>query len=119
MRCLFIWEDFHAFIYSNVRNIVVHPVFFRKQMKAKNLAMYGELQPDAQRAGVKIALENMWGWDRRRNTICKNVCSDAGSLAEYYDALDPAFFTVCLDLGHVGLVGEYEAQTIKRLGQSV
>ena len=99
-----------------IPHIVVHPVVFKKQMKAKNLAMYHALQPAAERAGVKIALENMWGRDDRRNVITKNVCSDAQSLAEYYDALDPERFTVCLDLGHVGLVGDYEAETIRRLG---
>lgn len=99
-----------------VRNIVVHPVVFQKQMKKKNLDMYRELEPVARRAGVKIALENMWGWDTRRNIICKNVCSDAKGLAEYYDSLDPDVFTVCLDIGHIGLVGDYEAPTIRKLG---
>ena len=99
-----------------VRNIVVHPVVFKKQMKAKNLTMYRELQSAAQKAGVRIALENMWGRDNRRNVICKNVCSDAESLAEYFDALDPDLFSVCLDLGHIGLVGDYEVGTIKKLG---
>ena len=100
----------------HVRNIIVHPVVFKKQMKKKNLDMYRELQPTAERAGVKIALENMWGWDDRRCIITKNVCSDAQGLAEYCDALDPDRFTVCLDVGHVGLVGDYEADTIRRLG---
>ena len=99
-----------------VRNIVVHPVVFKKQMKAKNLTMYRELQSAARKAGVRIALENMWGRDSRRNVICKNVCSDAESLAEYFDALDPDLFSVCLDLGHIGLVGDYEVGTIKKLG---
>ena len=99
-----------------IPHIIVHPVVFKKQMKAKNLAMYEELRPVAERAGVKIALENMWGWDDRRNIITKNVCSDAKGLADYYDALDPDRFTVCLDIGHVGLVGDYEADTIRRLG---
>lgn len=99
-----------------VRNIIVHPVVFKKQMKKKNLDMYHELEPVARKAGVKIALENMWGWDGRRDIICKNVCSDAESLADYADALDPDVFTVCLDIGHIGLVGDYEAPTIKKLG---
>ena len=100
----------------DIPNIVVHPVVFKKQMKAKNLDMYHELQPVAERSGVKIALENMWGWDSRRDIICKNVCSDARGLASYYDDLDPDVFTVCLDIGHVGLVGDYEVPTIKKLG---
>ncbi|MBQ6118689.1 MAG: sugar phosphate isomerase/epimerase [Clostridia bacterium] len=99
-----------------VRNIIVHPVVFQRQMKKKNLDMYRELEPIARKAGVRIALENMWGWDNRRNIICKNVCSDAQGLADYVDALDPDVFTVCLDIGHVGLVGDYEAKTIRQLG---
>lgn len=100
----------------DVRNIVVHPVVFKRQMKKKNLDMYRELEPVARKAGVKIALENMWGWDGRRDIICKNVCSDAAGLADYADALDPDVFTVCLDIGHIGLVGDYEVPTIKKLG---
>lgn len=99
-----------------IKSIVVHPVFFSKQLKENNLAMYNSLLPVAKSAGVKIALENMWGWDDRRRTITKNVCSDADSLADYADALDPAWFTVCLDIGHIGLVGEYEKETILKLG---
>ena len=100
----------------DVRNIIVHPVVFQKQMKKKNLDMYHELEPVARKVGVKIALENMWGWDNRRDIICKNVCSDAQGLADYVDALDHDVFTVCLDIGHVGLVGDFEVPTIKKLG---
>lgn len=99
-----------------VENIVVHPVFFPENKKEQNLAMYNELGEYAKRCGVKIALENMWGRDSRRNAIAPNVCSVAKELAEYYDALDPNRFTVCLDLGHVGLVGEYEDAFIRELG---
>ena len=101
---------------AGVKNIVVHPVVFAENEKEKNLEMYHALQEDAARAGVRIAVENMWGFDQRRGVITKNVCSDAAALAEYADALDPAYFTVCLDIGHVGLVGEYEADTIRALG---
>jgi sugar phosphate isomerase/epimerase len=31
-------------------------------------------------------------------------------------ALDPEWFTVCLDIGHIGLVGDYEKDTILALG---
>ena len=65
---------------------------------------------------IKIALENMWGRDPRTNVIVPNVCSVAAELADYADALDPDWFTVCLDIGHIGLVREYEAPFIKYLG---
>lgn len=99
-----------------IRNLIVHPVAFPDHQKERNIEMYLSLAPYAKRAGVKIALENMWGRDSRRGVICKNVCSDGAELAEYADALPADLFTVCLDIGHVGLVGEYEYETIKTLG---
>lgn len=98
------------------KNIVVHPVFFPENKKENNLKMYNELLPTAKKAGVKIALENMWGRDPRMRTIVANVCSTAQELSEYVDALDPDWFTVCLDIGHIGLIREYEAPFIRALG---
>ena len=66
--------------------------------------------------GIKIALENMFGHDDRRHVMLANVCSYGEQLAEYYDALDPRYFTVCLDLGHSGLVGDDAAHAIRALG---
>ncbi len=101
---------------AGVKNIVVHPVFFPENKKEQNLQLYNELLPYAKKAGVKIALENMWGRDPRMKTIIPNVCSTAQELAEYVDALDPDWFTVCLDIGHIGLVREYEVPFIHALG---
>ena len=101
---------------AGVKNIVVHPVVFPENQKENNLKMYNELLPHAKKAGVKIALENMWGRDPRRGCIMPNVCSVASELADYVDSLDEEWFTVCLDIGHVGLVGEYEGDFIRELG---
>ena len=101
---------------AGVKTIVVHPVFFPENKKKRNLRLYNDLLPTAKKAGVKIALENMWGRDRRMNAIVPNVCSVAEELAEYVDALDPEWFTVCLDIGHIGLIREFEAPYIRTLG---
>lgn len=101
---------------AGVKNIVVHPVVFGENNKRDNIKMYNELLDTAKEAGVKIALENMWGRDPRRGYIMPNVCSTAEELADFCDALDPEWFTVCLDIGHVGLVGEFEAPFIRTLG---
>lgn len=58
----------------------------------------------------------MFGHDDRRHVMLANVCSYGEQLAEYYDALDPRYFTVCLDLGHSGLVGDDAAHAIRALG---
>lgn len=101
---------------AGVKNIVVHPVYFDENKKENNLKLYNELLPYAKAAGVKIALENMWGRDKRSDVIVPNVCSVASELADYADSLPSEWFTVCLDIGHVGLVHEYEAPFIKELG---
>ena len=99
-----------------VKNIIIHPVYYAEDKKERYLCMYNELLPFAKAAGVRIALENMWDRDRKRGYIVHCVCSSPEEMSEYYDALDPQWFTVCLDIGHIGLVGEDEALFIEKLG---
>lgn len=104
-----------------VKNIVIHPVFFPGNCKEKNIEMYSTLVPVAKNSGVRIAVENMWGHDNKRGYIVPNVCSVPADLADYYDTLEelyPGVFTVCLDLGHCGLVGEDPADFIRALGRN-
>ena len=84
--------------------------------KQFNIDFYNSLKPLCEEFGTKIALENMFGHDDRRHVMLANVCSYGEQLAEYYDALDPRYFTVCLDLGHSGLVGDDAAHAIRALG---
>ena len=96
--------------------IIVHPVAFKENQFEKNIAMYNELLPYAKAAGVKIALENMWGRDPETKKIIPNVCSTAEDFPRYVDALPREYFTACLDLGHCGLVGDDAANMIRALG---
>lgn len=95
---------------------VVHPVQFKENQIEKNMELYHKLEPYAADYGVKIALENMWGWDDVQNRIVPNVCSLAPEFNEYVDSLDPENFTACLDLGHCGLVGSDAASMIREMG---
>lgn len=101
--------------------IVIHPIAYTRpgdEQKAFNFELYRSLEPVALEYGTKIALENMWGRDSRRDYIVPNVCSYAKDLCEYYDGLNnPKAFTVCLDLGHCGLVGEEPDDAIRILGR--
>lgn len=109
------------------KQIVVHPIDTRVDptidQKQFNIDFYNALIPDIKASGCKVALENMWGHPLPDNgvrpaPIVPNVCSLGKDLAEYYDALDPACFTVCLDIGHSGLVGEAASDAIRALGGS-
>ncbi len=98
--------------------MVVHPFFLRDPAEKKhaNFDFYRKLQPHCAEFGVRVALENMWGWDAVKEKIIPNVCSTGESFAEYLDMLDSRYFTACLDLGHCGLVGEKAAGMIRALG---
>lgn len=100
------------------RIIVVHPTCISRadEMKQYNLDFYRRLQPYCEKLGVKVALENMWGRDKVTGRICPNVCSTGKELCGYIDELDSRYFTVCLDLGHCGLVGEDAADMVRTVG---
>jgi len=100
------------------KSIVVHPIDSpgEERQKALNLSFFENLQPLCVRYGIKIALENMWSYDRSKKKFLPNVCSTGDMFVEYLNMLDPRYFTACLDLGHCGLVGEDAAQMVRQLG---
>ena len=95
---------------------VVHPVQFSSNQKEQNMELYHKLEPYAADYGVKIALENMWGWNDETKKIVPNVCSVASEFNDYFDSLNTKNFTTCLDLGHCGLVGDDAASMIREMG---
>ena len=104
------------------KQVIVHPIWFRNDTPAvqmeKNLALYEPYGALAKKCGIKIAIENMWGCLRDcPDKICANVCSTAEELNAYADALG-AQYTVCLDLGHAGLVNETADKMIRKIGKS-
>lgn len=102
----------------NAKICVVHPVYFSDNKKERNMELYHRLEPYARDFGVKIALENMWGWDNDSKKCIPNVCSVAYEFNDFYDSLNPDNFTTCLDLGHCGLVGESAGDMIREIGHN-
>ena len=105
---------------AGAKQIIVHPIAYPgggEAQKQFNFEFYRSLESTALDWGIKVALENMWGHDSKRGYIIPNVCSFGSELAEYYDGLgNPDAFTVCLDLGHSGLIGEEAQEAIRALG---
>ncbi len=98
--------------------IVVHPIVCPPQVdqKAYNMEFFRSLLPLCRRFHICVALENMWGTDKRRGCIIPNVCSFGRDLAEYVDELGDEHFTACLDVGHSAIVGEEPSDAIRALG---
>lgn len=102
-----------------VKNIVVHPTDFGKGSEENlklNAEYYNRLQPYCKETGVKIAVENMFGRDKLRGYICPNICSLGNEFNKMMDMLDPEYFTVCIDIGHAGLVGTTAPELIREIG---
>ena len=109
-----------------VKTMVVHPVtrgpYLGHEMEhfEMNMQFYSSLIPLARNTGVKIGIENMWGMHPKAKRIIDSVCSSPGELALYYDTLnDPEAFTVCLDIGHVGVTMREPEDAIRTLGSRI
>lgn len=101
---------------------VVHPIHHleykghEEEMFEENMRFYRSLLPYAKEYDLKIALENMWQYEKKRKIISYDVCSQAVEFARYIDALDDEHFVACLDVGHCGLIGEEAQDAIRILG---
>lgn len=90
--------------------VVVHPYTLRgeydyEKQKEINMSLFNRLLPYCKKFGVKIALENMWGWDSSAKRVTKAACSTAEEFKDYLDSLDKDYFTACVDIGHGEMEG--------------
>lgn len=110
--------------FLGVSQVVVHPFKTpagesREAVKEANARFYGSLAETAQKAGVRVAVENVWDWNDYSKVDRKMIpigCADAEEMAELIDRLGTELFTVCLDIGHCGLVGFRAEDAIRTLG---
>lgn len=82
---------------------VIHPKSFGTP--EENAEMYFGLLPFAKDHGVKIATENMWGWDAKNNHAAFASCATAEDFNANLDAVNDDFFVACLDIGHAEMRG--------------
>jgi sugar phosphate isomerase/epimerase len=80
--------------------------------------MYWELLPFAKECGVKIATENMWGWDDTLDQSSFAACATSESFLEHLELVNDDHFVACLDLGHAEMRGSGSgaANMIRALG---
>jgi len=96
---------------------VIHPKSFGTP--EENAEMYLGLLPFAKDHGVKIATENMWGWDSKNNHAAFASCATAEDFNANLDAVNDDFFVACLDIGHAEMRGNDTTapQMIRALGK--
>lgn len=108
-----------------VPQIVIHPIHHiryhgnEEMLWDWNMDYYHRLLPIAKQYGVKIALENMWQTDPKRECGDSDVFSQPQEFKEFLDALDDPYAVACVDVGHAGLAGEDPADLLRTLGSRV
>lgn len=95
---------------------VIHPG--NNLSPEENAIMYDKLIPFAKGCGVRIATENMWNWDNKRDCASPAACSDPESFNAHLDAVSAGPLWACLDIGHAEMegLGTSAVQMIRALG---
>ena len=95
---------------------IIHPDNFKSA--EENAEIYLELLPFAKECGVKIATENMFGWDKTLDQAIPHACATPADFNAHLDAVNDEFFVACLDIGHAEMKGVNTSavEMIKALG---
>ena len=95
---------------------IIHPDNFKSA--EENAEMYLDLLPFAKDCGVKIATENMWGWDKNLGHAVPHACATPKDFNAHLDAVNDEYFVACLDIGHAEMKGmdTNASEMIKALG---
>lgn len=105
--------------------LVIHPRMFpdgingqkAEEYLSLNVEFYRSLLPLAEKHGVSIALENMFGWDPVVKRLCRTTFSTMEEILECARRLDSKWVVVCLDTGHANIHRESPAIAARKLGK--
>lgn len=95
---------------------IIHPV--NGNSAEQNAEMFNELLPFAKQCQVKIATENMWGWDNSKDCAAFAACSSHSDFLKHMELVNDSYFVACLDIGHAEMagLGTSAVEMIKTLG---
>ena len=82
---------------------IVHPDNYKGA--EENAQMYMEWMEFAKECNVKIATENMFGWDKEKDQADPHACATPESFNAHLDAVNDPYFVACLDIGHAQMKG--------------
>ena len=108
--------------------MVIHPriilphVGYEDQNFVANMEFLATFAPLAEENNIKIAVENMFKWDLKREVINYSTCSTTAEFCRYMEGLHQRFgdlFGACVDVGHLALVGTDVGETIRALGDDL
>ncbi len=106
--------------------IVIHPINLAvldrdwEENRKINLDAFSRLEPTLREFNVKLGVEDMFIWDRRRNANVRTGCSTPEDMADLIDTLNDNLnsdrFVACLDTGHMLIHAISPEVAVKKLG---
>lgn len=98
--------------------IVVHPC--NSATNEENLKMFKLYLKYAHEFNIKIAVENMFNWDRNNDCALKASCSNHDEFLELIKMVNDPYFVACVDVGHASMMKDTNAPLmIKTLNKHV
>ena len=100
--------------------VVVHAVTDVKPVDfiPYNLRFYKMLEPYAQKAGVKIGVENLFKFDGKFHRF-EGVLETGEKLSSFLQKLRSPQFVACVDTGHAGLTGTPPQKLISAMNKNL
>lgn len=83
-----------------------------------NLNFYKSLEPYAKEFSIKIAIENLFVYNKKTDSYHGKLHTPA-ILKRMIKSLDSDSFVICLDIGHAGITGIEPEDMIKALGNDI
>ena len=105
-----------------IKTLVVHPYGVsaylgnEEEIFNMNIKYFKSLLPFAEEYGVRLACENMWCMDKRRNIRRGSIFANPHEHARMVDEINSPFFVACLDMGHTAIDGRQPQDSIRVLG---
>lgn len=115
-------REMEAAAYVGAPVIVVHAVKpLPKDVDpiAENLRFYRSLIPYCEKYNIKVAVENLFEYDDKRERRKPCCIGTSEKLAEFMDLLGYDWFTVCFDVGHAAINVEDPEDAIRTLGKRI
>lgn len=101
------------------KTIIIHPGNWLDYKE--NAAFYKKYIKYAHKCDVKIATENMWGWDNKTDRASFASCATSEDFLKLINEVNDDFFGACVDVGHAEMMGDMTnaPKIIRDLGDKV
>lgn len=104
-----------------IGTVIVHPlhhlvyIYNMDKIWDMNMDFYKKLLPYAEKYNVRIAIENMFQFNKKMAILPDTLC-DPERFVKAYDALNSPYITACVDVGHCCMLDDEPADMIRALG---